>query len=310
MGDRHIPTLHEVIARERSRAMAARQYYLQRAAATGLPWHQNVRNEYQYSEFVEITVDMAREALNYNPDNSRHNVREDHARALARDIQNNRYLPTAESVAFDVRGFLQNGQHRLYAIILANTSCLIYCTWNVATESKFVIDSGLKRGSADKLRPIATTKINSKTTAVCRACISGVRPRARLTDGEIAEFLLAHEETLAWVHRHLAAARADVQAVVVKGALWYGRDAVLGFCDKFRNLIFPSERDPVGLLYKWLERSRSQGAQIGPVAVYKKALSALEHYINGKEIRALYEQDIDLFDWGEGYSVPPRFPEK
>ena len=187
---------------------------------------------------------------------------------------------------------------------------MIYCTWNVATESKFVIDSGLKRGSADKLRPIATKKINSKTTAVCRACILGVRTRTRITDGEMGEFLLAHEDTLAWVHQQLPNARSDVQAVMVKGALWYGRDAVKGFCEKFRKYIFPSERDPVGLLYKWLERSRSQGSQIHPVVVYKKTLAALEHYIDGKEVRALYERDIDLFEWGEGYTVPPRFPDK
>jgi hypothetical protein len=129
-----------------------------------------------------------------------------------------------------------------------------------------------------------------------------------LTDGEIAEFLLVHEDTLAWVHHQLPAARADIQAVIVKGALWYGREAVQGFCEKFRNLVFPSERDPVGLLYKWLDRSRSQGAQIGPLSVYKKTLSALEHYIDGKEVRALYEREVDIFEWGEGYCVPPRFP--
>jgi hypothetical protein len=308
LGDRHIPTLHEVIQRERIRGEAAQQFYLQRVGETKKPWFQNPRQEFQYSEFVLVTVEMAREALNFNPDNSRTKIREEHARALSRDIASNRYLPTSESVAFDVRGLLQDGQHRLYAIILAGVPCLIYCTWNVAVESKFVIDSGLKRGTADKLRPIATTKINSKTSAVCRACVSGVRPRTRLTDGEIAEFLLVHEDTLAWVHHQLPAARADIQAVIVKGALWYGREAVQGFCEKFRNLVFPSEKDPVGLLYKWLDRSRSQGAQIGPLSVYKKALSALEHYIDGKEVRALYEREVDIFEWGEGYCVPPRFP--
>ena len=310
MGDRHVPGLQEVIARERSRAEANQRYYLEQAKKTGLPWHQNILHEHQYSDYVLITVEMAEEALKYNPDNSRTKVKDDHARALARDIKHNRFLPSPESVSFDVRGFLQDGQHRLCAIILANTPCMIYCTWNVPIESKFVIDSGLKRGSADKLRPIATNKINSKTTAVCRACILGVRTRTRITDGEIAEFLLAHEDTLSWVHHQLPTARSDVQAVVVKGALWYGREAVQGFCEKFRKYIFPSERDPVGLLYKWLERNRSQNSQVHPVIVYKKALSALEHYIDGNEIRALYERDIDLFEWGEGYTVPPRFPDK
>jgi len=310
MGDRHIPSLQEVIARERPRGEANARHYLQQARQTGLPWHQNIRHEHQYSEYVLITVEMAKDALNYNPDNSRIKIRDDHARALARDIKHNHYLPTAESVDFDVRGFLQNGQHRLAAIIIADEPCLIYCTWNVATESKFVIDSGLKRGTADKLRPLATKKINSKTTAVCRACILGVRTRVRITDSEIAEFLMAHEDTIAWVQRQLPNARSDVQAVVVKGALWYGKEAVAGFCEKFYKSIFPTEKDPVRLLSKWLERSRSSGSQVHPVAVYKKALSALEHYINGKELRALYEREIDLFEWGEGYTVPPKFPDK
>jgi hypothetical protein len=162
----------------------------------------------------------------------------------------------------------------------------------------------LKRSTSEKLKPLAEQKIGNRTTAVCRSCIAGVKPRGRYTDGEIAEFLLAHEEVLRWVGKELPNARADVQAVIVKGYLWYGPNVVEPFCTKYRKLVFPTDGDPVGLLYKWLQRLREQGAQVNPVAVYRKTLAALDHFLNGREIRALYEKDTDLFEWGPGYTVP------
>ena len=300
--ERPMHGLHEILEETRQIAIANQSYYLQESIKQGKPWFQCPKHRYQYSEFVLVNVEMAKLSLGHNPDNRR--MREDHARSLARDIANNRWLPTAESVSFDVRGELQNGQHRMYAVTLANGEAALYVTWNVAVESKFVVDAGIKRSTTDKLRPIAGQKISNKTSAVIRACIAGVRPRGRFTDSEIAEFLLAHEDTLRWVARQLPMARADVQAVALKGYLWYGPSVIEPFCEKYRKLIFPTDGDPVGLLYKWLNRLKEQGKQVTPVSVYRKSLNALEHFVNHREPRALYEKDVDLFEWGSGYTVP------
>ena len=304
VADRPMSGLQEIMDETRQVALANQTYYLQEAAKQGKPWFQCPKHRYQYSEFVSVNSEMAKVALGHNPDNRR--MREDHARSLARDIGNNRWLPTAESVSFDVRGELQNGQHRMYAIILANGEAAIYVTWNVAVESKFVVDAGIKRSTTDKLRPIANQRISNKTSAVIRACIAGVRPRGRFTDSEIAEFLLTHEDNLRWVARQLPMARADVQAVVLKGYLWYGPAVMETFCEKYRKMIFPTDSDPVGLLYKWLNRLKEQGKQVTPVIVYRKTLNALEHFVNRREPRALYEREVDLFEWNPGYTVPSR----
>ena len=116
---------------------------------------------------------------------------------------------------------------------------------------------------------------------------------------------MTHEAAIVWVTKNVAKERSDVQAVVAKAYLYYGEDAVNPFCDRLRDLQFDGKDDPACVLYRFLQRTKSQGGVSG-LAVYKKTLSAIEKAIRGTTVRALYDRETDVFEWGEGWSVPPR----
>jgi hypothetical protein len=135
--------------------------------------------------------------------------------------------------------------------------------------------------------------------------IFGVNDRATIVLGhsELAFFSIKHNDILTWVCKQLPNARADVRAAVAKAALWYGTDAMEEFCEKLRTLVFKTKGDPVGQLYKTLSRrKRTDGLR-----VYKKTLSAIEHYRNESEVLRLKEKQEDIFEWeGEHWDLPRK----
>ena len=71
-------------------------------------------------ETVNITPAMAEKWLAKNLGN-RH-VRESHVATLVRDIRDGNWRQTGEAIKFDWDGRLIDGQHRLHAIVAAQTA--------------------------------------------------------------------------------------------------------------------------------------------------------------------------------------------
>jgi hypothetical protein len=301
--DADVQDIQEIMRETRIRAEQAQRHYLADAGKSGKPWFQNPKFEYQYSEFVLVTVKMAEELMRFNTNIRK--LKPALAAAYARDIGNDRWLQTDESVTINVAGNMHDGQNRTEGIRISKKETVIYVTWNVPVEAMFVQDSGAKRTVNEKLGLVVGANMGNKLAALCRAMMGGVRHRIKYTESEIADFAMTHEAAIVWVTKNVAKERSDVQAVVAKAYLYYGEDAVNPFCDRLRDLQFDGKDDPACVLYRFLQRTKSQGGVSG-LAVYKKTLSAIEKAIRGTTVRALYDRETDVFEWGEGWSVPPR----
>src|SRR3954467_14111979 len=68
---------------------------------------------------VEVTPDLAAQWLRANTGNRP--VREAHVRSLAEEITADRWKVTHQGIAFSLSGRLMDGQHRLRAVIRADT---------------------------------------------------------------------------------------------------------------------------------------------------------------------------------------------
>ena len=290
------------------RALDNQRYYLRQAASLKRPWFQCPKLDYQYSEMVLVNPAMAVEGLGYNPDNR--NKSEQTFNAYGRDMANNRWLQTAESIDVDVNGNFYNGQHRLEAVVFADSDVPLYVTWNVPVTARLVVDSGKKRTVNEKLSMVCNAKLGNRKAAICRAMMSGVASRIKYSESEIAEFAIKHEEILQWIAANLRNARADLQAAIGKSVLWYGSETMTPFCTRFTELMFESTSDPVALLCKWLINCQRQGIRLSGDQVYRKTVSAIEHYINHRSIERLYERDVDIFEWNPGWEVPDDAPAK
>jgi hypothetical protein len=285
-------------------ALENQKYYLAQAKSVGKLWFQVPKHPHQYSEFVLVNPDMARDLMSCNL-----NIRSIQKRTVAaytHDLKNGLWLQTDESISIDVAGNMGNGQHRTEAIIQADVTVPMYITWNVPIESRFVQDSGAKRTVNEKLRLIIDTNLGNRGAALCRAMMSGINSRVKFSESQIAQFAIKHERAINWVTHHLPGVRADVQAVIAKAYLWHGEEAMLPFCERFHKVVFQSENDPAGLLYKWLMRVKVSGHNTSGTEVYKKTLAAVDHYISGRTVKNLYERDEDVFEWKADWEVPSK----
>jgi hypothetical protein len=274
-----------------------RLFYAENSAKTGLPWQQTTKMETQYSEFILLTPAMAAVLLDHNPRNR--TLKTSTLEAYKRDILADRWLQTDEAIGIDVNGNLYNGQHRCTAVLQTGKSVVFYFTFNVPVEAKFVVDSGVKRSTAEKLSYVIDHTLSTRLAATARAMMRGVSTaKTKPSDSEIAAFATKYQEIIQWTCKELPGVRADVVAAVAKYALKYGKDEIYPFCDRLHNLTFTSANDPTAALYKYLTKSGEKG-----VTVYRKTLAALEHYQAKRDVKALHERDDDILDFDNKFEI-------
>jgi hypothetical protein len=103
---------------------------------------------------------LAKKYLGKNINNR--NIRNKWVEHLANAIKRGEWIATHQGIAFNNFGFLADGQHRLHAIIQANTPVQMMVTRGIPADSFSVLDGGVKRSIADQ------TRMNKKTSEVCR----------------------------------------------------------------------------------------------------------------------------------------------
>lgn len=107
-----------------------------------------------------ITPEMAKVYLSKNINNRQQ--RGWYVSCLAKAIKRGDWILTHQGIGISKSGRLLDGQHRLQAIIEANTPVPMLVSTGVSDEAYKVLDNGIKRTLSD------LTNINVRTTEVCR----------------------------------------------------------------------------------------------------------------------------------------------
>lgn len=102
------------------------------------------------SSIEQIGPEQAKIYLKVGGSNPR-KYRPAYAKQLARAMLAGEFKETHQGIAFDDRGNLQDGQHRLNAIILSGVTLTMMVTLNVPAENFSNVDSGMNRSIADRL---------------------------------------------------------------------------------------------------------------------------------------------------------------
>lgn len=291
-------------------ALENRDYYLKKQAeakAKGQwrPWFHFVKKESQYSEFVMMNSVMALELLNaiWTEVDGNRKLKEWLKDAYKRDIENERWIPSDESIGIDYNHVCYNGRHRLTALSESTKDWPFYITFNSLEEAKFTVDSGAKRNSSEKLRMVVDAKLGNRTVGFCKAIMRGLQSRVRYTETEIAEFAHKWEPLILWISKNLPVGRAEVQAAVAKAYLYYGPEKVEPFCERLRELKFTEDNDPARALFLALQRHKVNRINVALVS-YKKTLQAIDCAIAGKGLQRVFEREDDIFQWQEGWELP------
>jgi hypothetical protein len=289
-------------------AIANQKYYLEMAAKTGSLWYLHPKQPGQYSEFLLISPDMAVDLMKRNDSNRGISPRT--SDAYARDMANNNWLQTGESIKINTLGKFPDGQHRILAIIqnrnIKPEGQILYVTFQVPPEAQLAQDSGRPRPVNEKLKMLfgkEKTK-GSKIPSICKAMMAGSAPRTRkFTEFEVASFMEKHYEVANLAFKSMPNNRADVCAALAKALLWFGDDKVQPFIKRMHDVMFIGMGDPCRTLYEWIGRIKGKTG-VSPIAVYRKTAQAIDCFINEKPCFKLTEKEDDFFEWENNWSVP------
>jgi hypothetical protein len=102
-----------------------------------------------FTETITVTPGLASELLKRNPDNR--NLKPLKAQHFASDMLNGRWAFNGEPIIVAKTGELNDGQHRLTALIEANTTLPFLFVFGVERESRITVDQGSARGAGDYL---------------------------------------------------------------------------------------------------------------------------------------------------------------
>jgi hypothetical protein len=101
-------------------------------------------------EIVDVTPELAERWLARNPNNR--NIRKAVIEGYARDMRTGDWVLNGETLKFDTSGRLIDGQHRLSAVIAADTSVPMIVVRGVDESVMDTVDAGAKRTYADALK--------------------------------------------------------------------------------------------------------------------------------------------------------------
>ncbi len=97
-----------------------------------------------------ITPDLAKNYLQFNKNNR--SMKKSHVLFLSKQIKMNLFLENGEGIIFDKFGNLKDGQHRLKAISMNNSSFYIPVIRGVEPKCMSTYDTGKSRSAADILK--------------------------------------------------------------------------------------------------------------------------------------------------------------
>jgi hypothetical protein len=102
-----------------------------------------------FSEVVEMTPDLARRLLETNDGNRP--LKQGLVDRIEHDIRSDQFQLNGEPIIVSIDGRLNDGQHRLLAIIAADKTVSVFVAFGVPRESRFTVDMGDVRTTSNLL---------------------------------------------------------------------------------------------------------------------------------------------------------------
>jgi hypothetical protein len=115
-------------------------------------------------EIATVTPEMAADMLAHNTHNR--SLRNNRVTQLADTMRRGEWGLSPDAIMFDTQGVLRNGQHRISAVVEANTSAQFIILTGVPPRNQEITDIGLTRRLADILRLRGETQSASIAAAL------------------------------------------------------------------------------------------------------------------------------------------------
>jgi hypothetical protein len=243
-------------------------------------------------------------------------VRDATVKRYARDMKAGRWQLTHQGIAFGPEGELLDGQHRLWAIVTAETAVRMMVARGVSPGVQAVIDDNMPRSAGDGLKLQYDTPTRAVEVAVAKWLASD-QVRSRPSRQEVIETFLAHREAIGFASRSFPRMLRGVTIAAVLTVLaraWYSqdRDKLARFAEILATGRLHSEAEDVALMLRnWLIEGGTTRYQLGrDQAIYGKTERALSAFLVGQKLGLLYAASAELFPLPSPVAPVPVAPIK
>jgi len=280
------------------------------------------------AEVATVTPQLARAWLGSNTGNRP--ARASGVKRYAEMMQRGAWHLSPDAIAFDRDGRLLNGQHRLQAVIMADTPQSFIVVRDLDNEGFMFYDGGFRRGLSDHLATLGhknTNLLASIARVTANIARAGVASRAlvavsnshdRLENDEILAFVDAYRDELEAATRFASntANRSTVMPATVAGvvtALYGVEHEIEGFITQVcEGIGIADRRQPAHLLRKRLEPEFTNTARVvrpQRFEIFAYTFLAANLYVAGQSRAMLKwvptkqmpfpQPDVDLAFWRE-----------
>lgn len=252
-----------------------------------------------------ITPDDAAAYLALNKGNRR--LRAAQVERLARKLSDGLFDVTHQGLAFDKDGLLIDGQHRLMAILKAETPALLVVFRGMPRSSMLSVDENGPRNVADIYGQVcgeSSAVVTVNETATATAMYYSV-------DYVCSGRPLSKSFWISYINEHLDAIQFASQVFRAKGGVchsafrgvvaraWYTQDherlaqfahvCATGFADR------PEDYAAVALRQWYQANKKNTGGNHGRSSLYRRAVMALQAFIREQPLKFVREANREAF---------------
>ena len=161
-----------------------------------------------------------------------------------RQIKSGLWRRTHQGVAFDTRGILIDGQHRLMAIVNANETVSVLIFINEPTENYEFIDCGCNRSNIDIIR--MSTRDNTLTlkhTQTLKAMLAGryCKSNGKYSNAELGKLYRQYSSAVDFAVDQLGDYPGKqindptVRGVIARACYYLNKDQLIDFCNLLKG---------------------------------------------------------------------------
>jgi len=227
-----------------------------------------------------------------------------HVDYLAAEMKAGRWKLTHVGIAFDVNGILQDGQHRLWAIMMSGCTVEMSVTFNTAEDCIEYVDGGKKRMAHERMHLSGRYEsgVNKNHLAALRAMILGLGTPRPIPFSREMDQMSEHKPALDFAVEHLTTNRvkgigSSVTRAVIARA-WYSTDLekLRRFCEVLRTGMCRGDDENVIILLRDYLANCGRRENLGDFRdQYGKVERALNAFLNGRSLSVLRPCTAEMF---------------
>lgn len=249
-----------------------------------------------------ITPDLAVRWLERNTRNRP--LDQKHVDFLVSEIKGGRWKLTHIGIAFDVNGVLQDGQHRLWAVVLSGCSVEMNVTINTDENSIEYIGGEKKRMAHERMNLSGRYPggVNRNHLATLRTMLQSFQsPRTRPFSHEM-DLMAQHKSAVDFAVEYLATNRVKgVSSAITRGVVaraWYSADleTLRRFCEVLRTGLCDGPQEKIIILLRdYLAGSKRREGLASFRDQYGRVEKALSAFLQGRMLSVIRPCQAEVF---------------